>query len=228
MEKIYFSKKFPEEMIEDSNGEIFYFFNLHNIWWLSHSKDYSRKVLKNNHKIFPDGEILALKLGVKQQRGSSFVRRFLLSDPLSKNKKHFFIGLEKKDALRLSKITKIPLKNISSYNPPYIKEIEFIPSEREKIEKLIKKSKPDYIWVGIGSPKQDILANQLFEKYPCFYFNVGAGMDFLLRKKKESPKIFSSLGIEWLYRLLTDFKTTKKKAWRSFIALMYLNRIRVK
>jgi UDP-N-acetyl-D-mannosaminuronic acid transferase (WecB/TagA/CpsF family) len=52
-------------------------------------------------------------------------------------------------------------------------------------------------------------------------------MDFFLNKKKHSPKFFTKLGIEWLYRLITDFRITKKKAWRSFVAIKYLGRVRL-
>lgn len=231
MEKIYFSKKNPLEEVKNRKRAIFHFFNLHDIWWLNKSKSFRDSFLDERDYFFPDGRILSLKLGIKQQKGPTFTRNFLLSKN-AKNKKHFFIGLEKDHQKKLSEISKIPLKNLKSYNPPYIKDIKFPDEEVEKISKLIKKEKPDYVWIGIGCPKQDILANQLFEKTnktkPDKFLCVGAGIDFFLGKKKEAPKIFTKLGIEWFYRLITDFNHTKKKAWRHFIALKYLDEVGVR
>ena len=93
---------------------------------------------------------------------------------------------------------------------------------------LLKKFKPDYVWVCVGSPKQDILANQLFSKFKSNYITMGAAIDFLLEKKKEAPALFRALALEWLFRLVTDYRTTNKKVWRSLMALKYLNRIEAK
>ena len=176
---------------------------------------------------FPDSRFISRVLKTPQKRGPSFTARFLNSDTV-KNKKHFFIGLNEEDMIKISEICSINARYLKAHNPPYIKETEFSEEERNKIIKKIKKSKPDFIWVCVGSPKQEILANQLFKKYKGIYFNVGAATDFLLKKKKESPEIFRKVGLEWSYRLVTDFKTTRKKAWRSFISLKYINQLNLK
>ncbi len=217
--EIYFTNKRPEEII--NKKLIFNFFNLHDIWWLANSKGYFEHSSKKANINFPDGRILSLKLNVKQEKGPYFTKRFLKSKE-ARDKKHFFIGLNEEEAEKISKITGISNKNLNTYNPPFIKGTEFSEEEREKIIKKLKKFGPDLVWVCIGCPKQTILANQLYESYKTNYFNVGAATDFLLKKKKESPRIFTFLGIEWFYRLVTDFKYSKKKVWRSFLGLLYL------
>lgn len=223
---LYLTSKHPEEFILSNESKILNFFNMNSVFWYFRSRKYNEIISRKQNIMFPDGKILALKLEIKQQKGPLFTRRFLLSD-IIKDKKHFFIGLNKQDIAGLSEITNISSKNFLYYNPPYIKEIEFASNEREKIIRLLKKSKPDYVWVCVGSPKQEILANQLYLKYKAFYFNVGAAMDFFLKKKKEAPKIFTSLGIEWLYRLVTDFRYSRIKVWRSFIALRSLKKVKM-
>jgi exopolysaccharide biosynthesis WecB/TagA/CpsF family protein len=199
------------------------FINMNTIWWLKNSSSYLSLLSQENNINFTDGRILSFFLHTKQQRGPSFTRQFLTSE-LAKNKKHFFIGLDSKDKELLSKKIGIK-KNISAYNPSYIKEIEFTIKERNKMVRLIKSFKPDFIWVCVGSPKQEILANQLFIEYPKIYFSVGAATDFILGKKKESPVFFRKCGLEWFYRLITDFKYSKKKVWRSLVGMFYLNLI---
>jgi len=224
---IYITPEKPEKIISLGKPKILNFFNMNSVFWFFRNEKY-RKIISNSDNIlFPDGKSLSLKLMIKQQKGPEFTRRFLLSD-IAKNKKHFFIGLDEKGNKKIAKITGLPAKKIDFYNPPFIKKIEFPEEEIKNLTKKIKKFKPYFVWVCVGGPKQDILANRLFKKYPCFYFNVGAGIDFFLGKKKEAPRFFTSLGMEWLYRLLTDPKITKKKAWRSFVALRHLGKVQLR
>jgi N-acetylglucosaminyldiphosphoundecaprenol N-acetyl-beta-D-mannosaminyltransferase len=219
--KFFFSNKNPEQIIKRKEKKIFNFINLNTIWWLKNNEFYKNLMLQKQNVNFPDGKVLSWFLGIKQQRGPTFTKEFLLSDD-TKRKKHFFIGFEKKDLVRLFEITDIPLKNLFCYNPSYIKGMEFSESERRKIISLINKSKAEYVWVCVGSPKQEILANQIFKAKARCFFNVGAATDFLLGKKKESPFIFRKSGLEWFYRFVTDFKYSKKKVWRSFLGFWIL------
>jgi exopolysaccharide biosynthesis WecB/TagA/CpsF family protein len=209
----------PLEILEEK--KVFNFINLNTIWWLRKDNFYRGLMLSKGNINFPDGKILAFFSRLKQVRGPTFTRDFLMSKK-AKNKKHFFIGLERMDLEKLSKITKIPIKRLYCYNPPYIKTLEFSFEERKKIVNLLKKVKPNFIWVCVGSPKQEVLANQLFEKFRGAYFNVGVATDFLLGKKEEAPSVFRKFGLEWFYRLVTDFKYSKKKVWRSFVGTKYL------
>lgn len=219
MKQICFSKENPYESARSQDREIFQFFNLHDLWWAS--KIYSQVSMGEN-KIFPDGKILSFYLKIPQRRGPAFTKEFLKSDTAGK-KKHFLVGINKRDVERLSGLTGIPSKNLAYYDLPYIEGIYFPEEEIKKISIEIDKEKPDYIWMVIGTPKQTILANQLLKITNCGkFFCVGAGMDFLLGKKKESPQIFTKFGLEWFYRLVTDFKHSKKKVWRSFKGLGYL------
>jgi N-acetylglucosaminyldiphosphoundecaprenol N-acetyl-beta-D-mannosaminyltransferase len=160
--------------------------------------------------------------GATQYRGTDFTTNFLRSKEASTGR-HIFLGATDEDLKNiLNKFPNLDKKDFFCYNPPYIKEIFFENEEIVKIAKLIKKLKIKFVWVCVGSPKQDILANQLFKKTSAKqFFGIGAAKDFLSGRKKEAPIFFRKAGLEWFYRLITDFKTTKIKAWRSFLALFY-------
>lgn len=213
--------------------KILNFLNLHDIYQFNKEPIFKKSFLKKENMNFIDGFIISVYLSlvnlkrIPRIRGPTFTKDFLSNPNLSENKTHFFIGLEKQDLKKLQKKFS-HLKKISAYNPPYIKELKFPNEEIKKIISLINKSKADYIWVGIGCPKQNILSLELSEKTNAQYFiNAGAGLDFLLGKKAEAPPIIRKLGVEWLYRLITDFKYSKKKVWRSLISLKYLISIRL-
>lgn len=218
MKKLIFTKREPIEFIDDNR--ILNFLNMESLWHYKNNVSYFKLISQKHNINFPDGRLISLKLGIKQQRGTTFVRNFLTSD---KNKKHFFIG--NVNIEKMSKIMSIPEKQLRKYNPPYIKNSEFSFKEKNKIITMLKDIKPDYIWICVGAPKQEILANRLFKLYPSNYFNVGAALDFLTGKKAEAPKIWRKFGIEWIYRGLTDFKHSKKKIIRSFKSLKYLGNI---
>lgn len=223
--KLVISPKTPLDRLNEK--KVFNFINLNTIWWLKNDDFYRSLMLKEWNLNFPDGKILAFFSGLKQMRGPTFTKEFLLSEK-AKKRKHFFIGLKEEDTMKIARIVKLPVKRLRSYNPPYIKNLEFSIEEKNKMVSLMKKFQPDFVWVCVGSPKQEILANQLFEKHKGTYFNVGAATDFLLGNKKEAPAIFRTLGLEWFYRLFTDFKYSKKKVWRSFIGFLLILTRRVK
>lgn len=210
---------------------IFNFLNSNDVYNFKISKVFGNSLINSINLI--DGFMISLILSVKNFKhmnrlsGPLFTELFFKNEKLSKDKNHFFIGLESKDLLILSK--KYPYlerKNIFGYNPSYIKENKFSSKEIKKMSKLINKRETDYLWVCIGSPKQNILMKDLQSKCKFNYaFNVGAALDFLLGKKKRSPKIWQNLGLEWFYRLITDFKYSKKKVWRSLLGSFYAIKI---
>ena len=219
---LIFTRETPNKFL--NNNKILNFLNLESLWHYKNNILYSRLISQKHNINFPDGRLVGLKLGIKQQRGPTFTRN-LLTSKLATEKKHFFIGGV--NIKKISKITAIAKKRIKIYNPSYIKELEFSYKEKIKITTMLKKFKPDYIWVCVGAPKQEILANQLFKLYPSNYFNVGAALDFLVRKKSEAPRIWRKLGLEWAYRGITDFKHSKKKIIRSFRGLNYFKDIKL-
>jgi exopolysaccharide biosynthesis WecB/TagA/CpsF family protein len=225
MQKLLFSKENPLKLINTNKKVIFNFLNVESLWHFKNTKYYNSLILNKNNINFPDGKFVSNKLKVPQQRGPSFTKNYLKSLE-AKSKKHFVIG--NCTGKELSVVTNIPLKNIKVYSPSFINKIIFSNVEKNKIASLLALFKPDFVWVAIGAPKQEILSNQLYLKYACNYINIGAAIDFLTNKKLEAPKFFRILYLEWFYRLITDFKRSRKKVFRSIVGLRYLKYISVK
>jgi len=221
-----FTKKTPKQILKSSMKGVLNFQNLYSVYLFNNEEVYRKAISSPKNFTFPDGRILSFLLRTRQVRGPTFTRNFL-QNQLNKKQKHFFILPKTEDLDQL--IKKFPkLKNSKAYSPPYIQDISFPKKEVGKMARKIKQFNPDYVWVCIGNPKQEILANQLYKKHQCFYINVGAAIDFVLGKKKEAPSIFRKIGLEWFYRLITDFKYSKKKVFGSFLGLRYLKRIQIK
>jgi N-acetylglucosaminyldiphosphoundecaprenol N-acetyl-beta-D-mannosaminyltransferase len=84
--------------------------------------------------------------------------------------------------------------------------------EEKKIIKRINELKPDIIFVGLGSPKQEkwieYHRNNLDVK---LVIGNGGTIDVLSGTVKRAPQFFQKLGLEWLYRLLSDPKRIKRQ-----------------
>ncbi|MDD3178703.1 MAG: WecB/TagA/CpsF family glycosyltransferase, partial [Candidatus ainarchaeum sp.] len=200
------------------------------------NKLFYKSITNKNNFNFIDGFPISAYLSiinfkkVKRIQGPYFFEQ-ILSDNYFKKKKHFLLGnLGEKEVSLISKKFNILIKNISYYNPPFIKDtIKFNKNEISKMSKKINASKCDYLWIGIGNPKQEILANDLFNIVKVkFIFNVGAGFDFISNKKKHAPKFIQKIGFEWFYRLVTDFKHSFKKVINSIKGFIFIFSLKLK
>ena len=78
--------------------------------------------------------------------------------------------------------------------------------EDEQIIKEINEANPDFIWVGLGAPKQEIWMAAHENKIGGLMIGVGAAFDYESGNIKRAPKWMQKLNLEWLYRLLQDPK----------------------
>jgi exopolysaccharide biosynthesis WecB/TagA/CpsF family protein len=60
-------------------------------------------------------------------------------------------------------------------------------------------------FVALGAPKQELFAAYGQKLYPSMGFvSIGAGLDFISGKQVRAPKLFRTLGAEWVWRLASD------------------------
>jgi N-acetylglucosaminyldiphosphoundecaprenol N-acetyl-beta-D-mannosaminyltransferase len=167
----------------------------------------------------PDGFWLARYLRIKtghdgfeQVRGPDLFKE-LLSKPEAAKIRHAFVGstdhtLEQL-GLNLKKLN--PALGPSLFiSPPFVELDEEYLNE---MSKRITNSNVDLIWVGMGTPKQDYLANVLASKTGVTCVAVGAAFDFLAGTKPEAPRLLGHFGLEWAFRLATE----PKRLWRRYL-----------
>src|SRR5580698_6493524 len=72
---------------------------------------------------------------------------------------------------------------------------------------MINAAKPDIVWVGLGSPKQDVWISEHRDKIRgTIMVASGATFDFFSGRIKQAPAWIRESGFEWLYRLTKDFR----------------------
>jgi N-acetylglucosaminyldiphosphoundecaprenol N-acetyl-beta-D-mannosaminyltransferase len=95
--------------------------------------------------------------------------------------------------------------------------------DENKILASIKKNGPDILLVAFGVPNEELwLDRNLSRTGAKIGIGVGGTFDFLAERRKRSPKIFQSIGLEWLWRLILEPKRFKRQTalpkfiWRVF------------
>lgn len=152
--------------------------------------------------------------------GPTFFRLLIDSNDF-KNFKHYFIGGPQDT---LDKIKNYCVNNdlnfVGSYCPPF-GSIESFDLDEMLIE--IKTFTPDIIWIGLGAPKQEIIAD-IFKANTekGLFVGVGLAFDYLAGNVKIPPKVFSKFGLEWLWRYFQQPKKIHRFVKPFFFGLYLL------
>ena len=140
--------------------------------------------------------------------------------------RHFFYGstTEVLDRLATRLRNDFPGLNICGlFSPPFR---ELTADEKQQHYKLIRDARPEFIWVGLGAPKQELWMAEAFESLrPSVLLGVGAAFDFHAHVVSRAPGAMRAMGLEWLYRLMSQ----PRRLWRRYLVtnslfLVYLAR----
>lgn len=89
-----------------------------------------------------------------------------------------------------------------SYSPPHRSLTE---AETDLLVARINADIPDVVWVGLGSPKQEIWMRKLRGRIEApTLCGVGAAFDFISGRVGQAPNWIQRAGFEWLHRLIND------------------------
>lgn len=146
--------------------------------------------------------------------GPQVMRSTLEGAGLSR-RRHFFFGSTQDtlDALRPVVERLVPLANLAGfYSPPMSDDID------DQVDVLVRQlagNDADVVWVGLGTPKQDLLLREMLHRdpRPVTYLGVGAAFDFLAGVQREAPAHIRGSGFEWLWRLASE----PRRLWRRYL-----------
>lgn len=95
-----------------------------------------------------------------------------------------------------------PTLNIAySYSPPFR---TLTADETEQVCTDIRKSGAALLFVGLGSPKQELWMGAISQRLPCVLLGVGAVFEFLSGEKTLPPEWIQKLGLTWFVRLCQE------------------------
>ncbi|WP_455820952.1 lipopolysaccharide N-acetylmannosaminouronosyltransferase [Pseudomonas cerasi] len=88
----------------------------------------------------------------------------------------------------------------------------FTPDQRDALITRIHESGAKLVTVAMGSPRQEILMRDCKARYPdALYMGVGGTYDVFTGQVKRAPKIWQRMGLEWLYRLISQPSRLKRQ-----------------
>jgi N-acetylglucosaminyldiphosphoundecaprenol N-acetyl-beta-D-mannosaminyltransferase len=84
--------------------------------------------------------------------------------------------------------------------------------EREAMIDRVNAARPDYVWVGLGTPKQDLwLAEHRDRLHAPAIMAVGAAFDIVGGSRPRAPYAMQRLGLEWVFRLIQEPRRLAKR-----------------
>lgn len=133
---------------------------------------------------------------------------------IEKGYRHFFYGGAEGVAEQLATTLgkRFPgLQVAGSYCPPFRPLTE---EEDREVCRQINDTKPDIVWVGLSTPKQERWMAAHVGKLNCpVMLGVGAAFDFHTGRVKQAPRWMQDAGLEWLFRLTQE----PKRLWKRYL-----------
>src|SRR5699024_3535945 len=166
-----------------------------------------RKLINSANYVIPDGTgvVMASKLlkkPLKERVPGIELMEACLKIANANYQKVFLLGA--KDEVVVKAVSQLSEKypNINfDYHHGYFN------LEDETVLKHVSSFNPDYVFVGMGYPKQ----GQWIERHDNHFkqtllMGVCGSIEVFSGTKKRAPKIFRKLNIEWVYRFIIDWK----------------------
>jgi len=230
-------KDLLDRVVENSTGSVIHFVAASTLSFQRSNPEFYR--ILERGIVICDSQIVKFSAWlsfrkISRIRGTDFVRTFfqLVDVPSS----HFIYGSTNSSLeafkLNINKQT-ISHQKIDFFSPPSSNNIEFFVNQ---LENIMAMHQYDYLWIALGSPKQDLIAQRVSENFNGIIFCVGAAIDFISKHKREAPKFLQDIGLEWLFRWYQEpFRLFKRytrdnirfvQIWINWVYLIARNKVK--
>lgn len=207
--------KYIDENLSDIKGDYICVSNVHTT--VTSYEDAAYCAVQNGGLMaIPDGGPLS---SVGRKRGYSDMDRTtgpslmgeIFKISAEKGYRHYFYGSTEETLKLLEEKLQENYPGIQiagMYSPPFRPLTE---EEDKNIIENINKTKPDFVWIGLGAPKQEKWMAEHQGKIDGLMLGVGAGFDYYAENIKRAPMWMQKSNLEWLYRLMQDPKRLFKR-----------------
>lgn len=161
-----------------------------------------------------------VKLGIKkgfecERCAAPDIMPMVFEESIRHGKTHYFYGGKNDEVLKKLKTNlnrDFPgISIVGMYSPPFR---PLTNEEDSYVCNEINSLRPDFVWVGIGAPKQELWMQEHREKIKgTVMLGVGAGFDFFAGSLDKAPTWMEKAGLEWLFRLCKE----PKRLWKRYI-----------
>lgn len=166
-------------------------------------------------------------INMKRTTGPSYMDE-ILRISMTKGYRHYFYGSTEMTLKKLYGILEKDYPGVQvagMYSPPFRPVTD---AENEEIVKRINDTHPDFIWVGLGAPKQERWMAEHQGKVEGFMIGVGAGFDYITGNIKRAPEWMQKRNLEWVYRLMQDPRRLLVRYWNTNMKFIWYAVVRGK
>jgi N-acetylglucosaminyldiphosphoundecaprenol N-acetyl-beta-D-mannosaminyltransferase len=207
-----------EEWIAGSTKQYVCVTGVHGVMESQRDRDL-RRIHNEAGLVTPDGMPL---VWISRLKGYSRVGRVYGPDLMlalceaseRKGYRHFLYGGAEGVAERLASRLRerFPwLAIVGTLSPPF-RALE--PAEDDEIVKRINDVRPDIVWVGLSTPKQERWMSAHVARLTApVLVGVGAAFDFHAGLKPQAPRWMQRAGLEWFFRLVKE----PRRLWRRYL-----------
>lgn len=137
----------------------------------------------------------------------------VMRDGVSWGAKHYLYGSSHQVIMALSeRLTElVPDAAIVGLESPPFRDLTS--SERADVVGRVTESGAHYVWVALGTPRQDEFVHAVSQEWNAVTIPVGAAFDFIAGIVKEAPRWLQGTGLEWMYRLYRE----PGRLWRRYL-----------
>lgn len=82
-----------------------------------------------------------------------------------------------------------------------------------QVLELVRQARPDFLFVGMGSPRQEKWIAEHREQLSGIVLPVGGSFEVLAGEKKRAPRLIQRWGLEWTWRLGQD----PRRLWKRYL-----------
>jgi N-acetylglucosaminyldiphosphoundecaprenol N-acetyl-beta-D-mannosaminyltransferase len=139
--------------------------------------------------------------------------------------RHFFYGGADGTAqvLRGKLLERFPKLQIVGVNEPPFRPLNR--GEEQMLKEEVHAARPDIMWVGLSTPKQERFMAQYLEQLDVtLMFGVGAAFDIHAGRLRQAPKWMQRSGLEWCFRLGCEPRRLWKRYFKNnplFVARIF-------
>ena len=127
--------------------------------------------------------------------------------------RHFFYGGTPEVAQDLARQLRdrFQITIAGTYTPPFR---PLTTEEEKEVASLVEKSRPDVLWVGLSTPKQERWICEHRNKLKvAIMLGVGAAFDMNSGRLRRAPRWMQDNGLEWLFRLIAE----PRRLWKRYL-----------
>jgi N-acetylglucosaminyldiphosphoundecaprenol N-acetyl-beta-D-mannosaminyltransferase len=183
----------------------------------SYDSEYFREIVNGAELVTPDGKPMVWGLHLLGMKRATRVygpdlTGYVLEAAVRENIPMGLYGGSKEVLNNLVGIVEKRYPGVSivySHSPPFrlLK-----PEEDERIIADIDASGARILLIGLGCPKQEMWMAEHYRRINAVMLGVGAAFDFFAGSKAQAPRWMMGMGLEWLFRLVTE----PRRLWRRY------------